>query len=294
MAVTGRVDWNVKTLTLMARAGLIEFAADPHLMNGDSSGSKHRRVIRILDETHLDTKTWELKVDPAREKTKAFSAFGYRLMRELLSSERCTSDIFADVYRIPQRGSTEPFGLRVIPSPACGGCTFCRRQRQEPHQSPLPTPRPVWPNPPNQIGQGLGRFLYQGHALVITYEQEAVDVLWIPKLTRLMGWFVRQGIQNLVAPRDLLDEFWSEWASLQRPTVFFSETFESIFLPRVPTAVVVGRDGTPRIRPQKAERPLIVLIPRWLENPHHPGCALADSFSGPRISLSEFQQRVGL
>ena len=142
------VSWNVRTLTLLARAGIIEIDAQPPpgpnssgTTDGREVGSRYQsemdrhrneRVLRILNEGHLDfANTWEITVEASRRRSDRSTREGLRLMFEVLDTTRCVAEVFADAYQItPDARRSLVHG--IFPSLSCGGCPGCRSAGRDP------------------------------------------------------------------------------------------------------------------------------------------------------------------
>lgn len=125
-------DWNIRTLTLMSRAGLLEIDAEPPPQRTNFASEstykaaleKHRnlRIVRILNDSHLYPETWHHLVEPARSQRQRWADRSLKLMREALRPKRCISEIFSEAYSIPAREL--PYRKRVHVERACGGAQF--------------------------------------------------------------------------------------------------------------------------------------------------------------------------
>jgi superfamily II DNA/RNA helicase len=129
--------WNLRTLTLMARAGLIEFIGDqlPALaQRDDESDSEYaeRREreyslfantirIRLLRGGLNDRSLWETCVEPERQRARTVEQEDQGLFNRLLSGEEEFGRLFSHTYRVAI-GDEELF-----PSPCCRSCPECRR-----------------------------------------------------------------------------------------------------------------------------------------------------------------------
>lgn len=118
------VDWNMRTLLLMCRAGLIELDiqdADSSIDESDAVAMTSMEVmasvrIRILDHGHLLPSVWEQRINPARQRTFQSTKRNLRLLRELLIQRREVSQVLADLYRTTH--SLWPVDV----TRTCGGC----------------------------------------------------------------------------------------------------------------------------------------------------------------------------
>lgn len=176
-ASTRNQDWNIRTLTLMSRAGLLEIDAEPppQRTNFDSEEAYkkaleyHRslRAVRILNDAHLYPEIWHQLVEPARNQRQWWADRSLKLMREALQTKQCISEIFSEAYSIPARES--PRRSRVHVERSCGGCPVCRKQGVEPFAGGTPLPSPVWNEPYFLLGEPLQKLLDGATLLLVFY-----------------------------------------------------------------------------------------------------------------------------
>jgi ATP-dependent DNA helicase RecQ len=120
------VSWNMRTLLLMCRAGLIELdvtANDSRTEEGDAPSALAAMSsirIRVLNHGHLLPAVWEAAIQPCREATYRSGSNSLGLLREMLLRNREVSSTLADLYRL----STVRWPVEV--TRVCGGCTADR------------------------------------------------------------------------------------------------------------------------------------------------------------------------
>lgn len=128
--------WNLRTLVLMARAGLIEFGAEdaPRLEQGHDETAEEfeerrhatfeayaRQVsVRVLDDRGAAPGHWERSVSEVRDKLRASDDAGLKLVKELRSLRRPMNELFREVYGLPDLG--------VRPPRLAGNCPVTRRE----------------------------------------------------------------------------------------------------------------------------------------------------------------------
>ena len=137
LAFTGsqNASWNLRTLTLMRRAKLIEFR--PHLptqlerspeedpivfeqRQRDEFERFSREVaIRVLDPGHSDERHWEKYVHLVRKSLRSGEERSIGWMKELRNLRRPLNDLFREVYSIPQ--------LDLRPQKLNGSCPVTRQ-----------------------------------------------------------------------------------------------------------------------------------------------------------------------
>jgi hypothetical protein len=298
--------WNIRTLTLMSRAGLIEMDADePPLrikLESEDAYQKawelHResRFIRILDESHLNEQTWGYKVEPIRQQRQNWSYKNLQLMREALRPKRCISEILAEAYTIPTRATPEP-RKQVIVSRACGGCPVCRKKGESLFSGIMPAPLPVWQNPKFFVGEELERLLAGDKSMLIFYESME-DKTWKLKRPQLFQLFIEQGIRNLVITHEFYSTLIKEPNLIPDAFLFLFEKYQPILMPRIPTLIFhppgkVFPDNY--LSPNRTyNAPLIIMLPVDTPDPSRNDRKLIDIYSGKYFMFNHFCTEVSL
>lgn len=148
------VNWNMRTLILMARAGLValELENNPE-DNSEEPGEDASSLlaamanvrVRVLDDGHLRRETWETAIASSRNATLQAAERNLQMMRQLLPSSsvgapqvgREVGETLAQLYRI--RAAQWP----VHVSQACGGCPRDRFEAVAPTYYSDPVTIPV-------------------------------------------------------------------------------------------------------------------------------------------------------
>lgn len=299
--------WNVRTLTLMSRVGLIDIDGEPppRFLNDEETDVEDReaiyeqaynnylnsRLIRITDEGHLDQVTWENKVEPARRRSIDQAKLSLSLMFEALRGERCMSEILADAYSIP--------GNHVMPIKACGGCPHCRHTRRRPFAGPMPVPLPVW-DPSDDLGRGVKAFMSSRGNLTIFYRPAKNKGRERRSLEVVVKWLVNQGVRNIVVPKSHYTELIG--CVSEAPTgayMFFFEQYKPTLMPRVPTLIfcpaehAVSASWLAQGDGRATAPPMILLLPLDAVDPGNKARLLRDTVS-PFLTLEELISKVGL
>lgn len=290
-------DWNIRTLTLMSRANLIEIDAEAPpqraLFDSDEAFNnaiaKHRslRTIQIRNDYHLQAEIWQELVEPARNQRQQWASRSLNLMREALKSNRCISEIFAEAYKILAR-STPP-RRRVHVERSCGGCPFCRQQKIVPFSGVMPVPLPVWQEARFQVGEVLLELLAGESILTIFYEatesrQGARD------RSKLLQRLIREGILNVVAPPSMHTVF-------SKLLVFLFEDYQPLQMPKVPTLIYHPQaKALPShyYKPFKSGIPLIMFLPEDIPDPNANHRKLQDIWTGRSFRLDLLCGKLGL
>jgi ATP-dependent DNA helicase RecQ len=298
--------WNIRTLTLMSRAGLIDIDSErpPLRVNFKSdedyqkAWEEHResRFIRIRDESHLNRQTWQRKVEPIRQQRQNWSYKNLQLMREVLQPKRCVSDIFAEAYTIPARAVPEPRKL-VIVSPACCGCPVCRKNREPEFSGIMPAPLPVWQKPNFFVGEKLKKIL-SGNKLMLVFYESLEAQSWKLKSPQVFNWFIEQGINNLVVADEFQTISIEETNRIADACIFLFQKYEPLLMPRIPTLIfhppgkAIPHNYLSLKRTSQA--PLIIMLPVDTPDPSRDDRKLINIFSGRYLMFDHFCREVNL
>jgi hypothetical protein len=298
--------WNIRTLTLMSRSGLIEIDSErpPLIKNFESKDAyqkaweMHResRFIRILDESHLKAETWERKVESIRQQRQNWSYKNLELMREALRPKRCISEILAEAYTIGDRAIPEP-RKPVIVSRACGGCPICRKNGDSLFAGIMPAPISVWQNPKLFVGKELERLLAGDNLMLIFYESME-EKSWKRKSPQIFQWLREQGIRNLVVSHEFYSTLIKEPNLISDAFLFLFENYQPLLMPRIPTLIFHPHG---KAIPEKylspnrtSDAPLIIVLPVDTPDPSRNDRKLIDIFPGKYFMFNHFCTEVNL
>lgn len=294
--------WNSRTLTLMARARLIDLEALPPPTAEEIGAApppegvlqpveaweafRTRRVVRILEQRHEDEDVWETIVERARRHTFRRSVRNFGLMERALDGRECIADTLAEMYTIPGR---------VAVARACGGCPFCRRTGRPPYCQEAPPAPPIWKS--ISCTDELRRLMHDSNALAIFYRDTDLSN-WRQRLLPVVEWLIGQGVLNLVIPSTLYPDMRAHFGTL-RQVLFLNRTeeFDPMWLPRCPTVVVHPmRHAVPTARylPGPTASPRILFFPVDAADPDKPHSPLEPLIPCPRYGLDEFRMELGL
>lgn len=291
-------DWNVRTLTLMSRARLIDIDAEPPPQTEDGEDFqqaveeyKSYRTIHIRDEQHLQLETWEVKFEPARTQRQDWARHSFSLMNEALRPKRCFSDIFSEAYSIPKRDL--PHRRRVHVEQSCGGCSACRNEGVEPFVGGTPLPVPVWDKPHFYLGESLKKLL-DGETLLLIFYSEFEEKRMIRKRDRFFNWLIHQGIQNVVAPTALQGNFAKQSGKFP---VFLFDEYRPLQMLKVPTLIFHSEHeslSSRHLLPPAIGVPRILLLPNNTPDPTASHRRLKDIFSGRSFYFEFLYGELGL
>ncbi|MEG4865396.1 MULTISPECIES: protein DpdF [unclassified Microcoleus] len=298
--------WNIRTLTLMSRSGLIEIDADepPQRRNFKSETAYneacklHRksRFIRIRDESHLNRQTWEHKVEPIRQQRQNWSYKNLQLMREVLRPKRCISEIFAEAYTIPARAVPEA-RKSVIVSRACGGCPVCRKNGQALFSGIMPAPLPVWQEPNFVVSEKLKSLLGEDKLMLVFYDSHEAQS-WRLKSSKVFNWLIEQGINNLVLPDEFQSILIEETNRIADACIFLFQKYEPMLMPRIPSLIfhppgkAIPHNYLSLNRTSQA--PLVIMLPVDTPDPSRDDRKLINIFSSRYLMFNQFCREVNL
>lgn len=202
--------WNRRTLTLMARAGLLELV-------GVGPGRGERLVEPLPG--HDDPTVWQSHVESVRRGQMAEARRGRLALERVMKGKTCIGKLLVRYYTLPEGA----------PALACGGCPACRRRNR--HRMPEPMPSFVWPWEPsipdelNVLGNGASRL----YILIPT----SGDLKASLSLRTALEGLLQRGVKQVVASRD-----WPMLAQFRDRAVFTSASDDFLEMPDVPTLFV--------------------------------------------------------
>lgn len=281
-------DWNIRTLTLMSRSGLISIDAEPPPQRSqfDSEADfkqaiieySRYRTIQIRDEQHLQAEVWEEKVEPTRDQRQEWAYHSFALMKEALRPKRCLSNIFSEAYSISTRSNPSRRGVSVERS--CGGCPFCRKKQLLPFQGATPAPFRIWQQPNYKLGEALKTVL-NGENLLGIFYSFPLDRQTERDRNRLIARLVKEGVMNVLAPQAL-------YPLLDGDMVFLFNTYQPFLMPKLPTLLYYDSGAIPLREYQQFVRcsfPLVVFLPDNTPDPTTPHRLVRDVWPGRGFRL---------
>lgn len=289
--------WNLRTLVLMARAGLITFAAhQPPVLDraadeNDSAFEERQReeneryarevAIRVRDPRHSDRAHWNDVVARTRAELRAADEEASRLVRTLRNLQRPLNEIFADVYSL-----SDPI---VRPVRLAGSCPVTRRNGTASFVAVDPevtTLARTAATVSESLERSLGPSCDDAGRAWIAYEPVGGDARdqrrWRDRLLNLLRYAVSGGIVEFSVPGELLRE--EDWHQLcaRSPLRFLIRTSDAgpssiaplgqeLLVPRL--TLLAERDAVTATveHVMRIHRPRHVLVlPRDLADPTRP------------------------
>lgn len=224
------VNWNMRTLILMARAGLVslELQDNPDVQSeepGEDASSLLAAIanvrVRILDDGHLMPETWETAIAASRNATLQAAKRNLQMMRQLLPSSsggasqigREVGETLAELYRIRSVWWT------VDVSHACGGCPRDRfHDAVAPNYYSDPVTIPVSQVISSSSDAWDEKFPWLDHAFVFVFYDETRHMESIcPEIMQCASWLVRScGVREVsIDPKSLIARH-PEWGGLYK------------------------------------------------------------------------------
>jgi ATP-dependent DNA helicase RecQ len=272
-------DWNLRTLALMARAGIIRLEGAPHPSIAEAGDWF---ALEILDDSHLQKAHWEKKIEPVRYQSYLSSARNLELMQRFLKDEECPANILESLY-----------GADRI-SRMCSRCSLCRDNpsARQPSRS-IGEPKGPWKLPINPL---LGRLLGSDGRLLVTYDPNRGGATESRRLGDSIARLQRADLAKLIVignPPFKMDRVLR--VAETRP-LFISDlpSLAHSRLPDGPELVIFGAEQ--QILQASVDsypgRSRILLVPK--DQATTTGRTLRDVFGGRVLTLDEFNERVAL
>ncbi|WP_052672291.1 protein DpdF [Aliterella atlantica] len=294
--------WNSRTLTLMSQAGLIAIDWENPLhrssftSEADYQHAYNSRIIRTLDEYHLNPDTWELKVEHIRQRRQALNYQNLSLMKEASQRpNRCFAEIFEQAYAIPARAKHTP-RKSVKVSRACGGCPFCRQQKVASFSEVMPSPLPIWGSPHFALGEQLKR-LFAGEKLMLVFYNYLEAKQWRTNQSQIIEWLIQQGINNIVFSDNGKESVKEVINQFRENSIFLFDNYQPIKMPAIPTLILhPPAVSIPQSYLCQSDRSSyrIILLPNDTPDPNRDDRKLIDVFNGRSFRIEVFCKEIGL
>ena len=283
------VDWNMRTLILMARAGLIQLELQDnsnhttldHAEEASSLLAAMTNVrVRILNGGHLIPEVWEEAVGNSRNSTLNAAKRNLEMMGELLvncSSDRLrvgreVGEILCELYRI----HSTHWPVQV--SHVCGGCPIDRINNVEKVQFAQPLTIPVQRITEHSFAEWTTKFPYLNSPFVFIFYDVTKELETIFQvILRFATWLVQScGVSEVAIDPTSQFAKSEEWKGLYKHTpnkVLFHQSLQEVNLePASPTARLTVLDVDVSLKSlqevQLLQRPFhVVLLPNDTTDP---------------------------
>lgn len=292
------VKWNLRTLILMARAGLLELEIEANRLDQDVEPGEDASSIlsamanirvRLRNHGHLDHSIWEKAVVASRHRTFESASRNLALMRELLPNSlqsaqqigREVGETLGTLYRI----TSDPWSVQV--SHVCGGCPRDRFQvgRQTGYAAPVVVPIPRIDGVLNTTWAETFPWIDASFAYVFYDETQPPNRLRHDVL-QFARWLVHSCVvQEIGAPFGSVLAQGSEWMGLyqhaRNRVLLHRSTKESDVEPYSPLARMTLLETETTVDQladvQMLQRPFhVVLLPSKMPDPGNPTRRLID------------------
>lgn len=303
------VAWNLKTLVLLNRAGIIRLESmEPPAIEQREFETEHdfetRRLkemsayfttahLTILNEGHLDETVWETVVKSERSRMYEASRQSFQRMDDLLTGKPEMGQLLQETYRI----QTENGG--ASPEHCCSGCSACRATFAEPtHRFSHPEPDFVGCIEHGSVDQLKQLFNVAADIVFVRCPSEVAQSRVIKSYLHFIQKLVDKGIDELAVP-----EVWKTQRDWKRVHERSSRRFVvcsplNVYDPRkndlrLPRATFLLEESSPTISRSLIimDRPFHVVFAPEQALEHNSNRNFFDRHSF--MPLHEFARRIG-
>lgn len=270
-------DWNLRTVSLMARAGILRLLGMP-FPRLEQEGEWLE--VEVVDDHHLDMALWHSRVEPVRRIGWLAAKRNLDLMREYLRNDRCPAVILEDLYGANRVGRT------------CSRCSRCRANEAcRFNRVAVGEPRGPWTEQLDPLVAGL---LDRDRRLLVSYDRSDLPRNASRRLGDTLQRLAQARLAKLITlgpqPFDM-----DRVLKFANRSAFFVSDLSSLALSRLPLGpelVMVGDRQTlePQNLAPRPDNPRIFLAP--IDQPAPDGRRLKDVFGGRTLTLDEFNARV--
>lgn len=293
--------WNLRTLSLMMRAGLIRLDAEPPPAREDAGDDRDEAfsryvtssVVEVVHAGHLDPRVWETLVEPTRRRVIAASTRAWSLLLAALRDDKDFGDVFADAYRI---GRDTQLGTvaETLPQRGCGGCPNCRRDHREPYAGHGSFPEPVH-HPRSRISSALSDLMGGPNGtLLVTIDPRPIRRRhrW-PEFGELLTALVRHGVRLLSAPASVqaLADVRAVHHAVRDGYFFLEPNPPQLMAPKIPSVIVHDPMAESALLPAwyfrtpSVSHPRIIMVPPDARDPERPDQLVSET-RHPNLDVS--------
>lgn len=263
--------WNLLTLLLMHRAGMIELGLPPTPERPPEDDPQawerlwHEHVVTLVAADLADPARWRQLEDAARA-THERDRHALALMEDALDERRSVRDVLRDAYSIEAGHALTMPELTVSVAASHGGCTLTRRAGEPPRRVGSPIPSSLR-DADVSIDESLQGVFVGDTVLIVSYDLPRPGER--RKLERRMGNAVerlaRGGFRTMVAGKDSIGRgsVVAAWESAPSRAVFVGTEYVARRLPWCPSVLIADHTTSPG----SLRRFLALTVPRILFTP---------------------------
>jgi ATP-dependent DNA helicase RecQ len=277
--------WNMRTLLLMSRSGLLSLNASPPPRQavGESDEDWERRapaafatysataVVTAEGGGLADQEVWDQAVHVARSRAIAGDREARTRMERALEPGTQVCQLFEPIPGI------SPTQIPVPVAPSCGGCPGCRSAGLPPRRYQAAIPLPAV-NTAHTWTPEFRPWFAGRHVLVVTYQ---VSIDWPRTLIRALERLAGRGMWCLVAP-DVIRRAPAVRQLHHRAAsgaIFELRSWDLLHAPLLPTGLVIAPDeGLPPDVLQDDEPRRVVFVPAHARAPGHPTATIDEYY----------------
>jgi superfamily II DNA/RNA helicase len=289
--------WNARTLTLMAGAGLIQLcgvqsqAADSN-QSSDKPEWHPFQTVRILNLAHLEPETWAGQVDSERLRVQGAQEQNLEALKRFVVGQECAAEILAPLYQV--EGSSSGRSPLIPVGRACGGCPACRRKRSKPWVGLAAEPVPPWP--PSELSERLTSLLFDRGRLLVFLDRE---LLWDAsgpggsarerrRLWEAIGRLVDWGLAGLVVLSGVHVDLEFIQGQAAKP-LFVADELAFNGLPKGPKVVFARTISATSFSAERTHSDgRIFFLPCDCPDPERGRVHLVDTYPGQKMDLARF------
>ena len=291
--------WNLRTLALMSRAGLIRLRAEepprlgPDVTEEDRQAARvkyeHTVMVELMDVDSTASEAWDRQFEQARSSTYAYFRRSFARVDDLVQG-RCPFERARDTYVVPSFSLPGEREVMILPQGSCCGCVE--------HDFQAETRVLDIPAPPARVtelrpSRRLARLFQKKSTLLVTYSEYSSASQRDKVFRRVIRMLAQHGVVEFVEDHDLArDSRVRRLHSLSSGGfIFFSRELASPTNVSVPTAVFVS-DAVP-VRTSLFHRPTdsppcVVIASDGLAAPWKPQVTLGSAWS-PHWPITDFE-----
>ena len=293
------IKWNLRTINLMCRAGLISLHDQPPGKHTTelSEQAPRRIVVDVEDANHLSKDFWEKSVECLRDDIADNGRQRFTLMKDFLKGDKCAAAIFATAYTI-ENLSLGHAKLNVAVAECCSGCPSCRSHHKPPLIDAVPRALIPWDSM-TAVGASLKRYLKTRQVLPLFFSSAMSEQTLKREHSKILEWLLSQQITCIIADEGFLEKLMQSDMILRQRLVsspILSVTLDEFhsaiarrYRPRVPSAFiyqdfqVITSDDLERSidridHPNLAHEPWVLIIPDKAVHPDKSHVMLRDYF----------------